>query len=190
MLDVSSSAAVSFYSQAEANLIAIILAPNQIRMRWKGLISGQRVFGKAGWMKTIQTKLSSEMLIAPCGLNCAVCHAHLRAKNTCPGCRAEDALKPRTRVICKIKTCEKMQQYGFEYCFECDEFPCGVVKHLDKRYSLKYGTSVIDNLSQIRASGIPSFLMSEEKKWTCPGCGSLLCMHEPQCLSCAYVWNR
>jgi hypothetical protein len=35
-----------------------------------------------------------------------------------------------------------------------------------------------------------SFLNSETVKWTCPGCADILCMHQPQCLSCGYVWLK
>ncbi|MDD5456566.1 MAG: hypothetical protein PHV30_05985 [Candidatus Margulisbacteria bacterium] len=30
-------------------------------------------------------------LIAPCGMNCAICLGYLREKNKCPGCSETDA---------------------------------------------------------------------------------------------------
>lgn len=134
--------------------------------------------------------LGKQLLIAPCGINCGVCKAHIRAKKPCPGCRAEDSSKPKTRVICKIKTCETLQAQGFAYCFECSEFPCEPAMHLDKRYRTKYGTSPIDNLLSIKLDGMARFLEGEESKWTCPECRSTLCMHEPACRACGYVWNK
>lgn len=44
-------------------------------------------------------------LIAPCGMDCAVCIAYVRNTNKCPGCRGDDSGKPVTRVECRIKNC-------------------------------------------------------------------------------------
>jgi hypothetical protein len=79
---------------------------------------------------------------------------------------------------------------NFEYCFECNEFPCERITHLDKRYRTKYGTTVIANLLSIQKSGINKFVRSENRKWTCSACGAMLCMHKPQCLSCGHVWLK
>ncbi len=128
-------------------------------------------------------------LIAPCGLNCRVCRAHLRQRNPCPGCRADEADKPKTRVICKIKTCPTLINRKLEFCSGCDEFPCAVLLHLDKRYRTRYATSPVQNLFSIQKIGLSRFTRGELKKWTCPECGELLCMHEPQCMSCGYTWH-
>jgi predicted RNA-binding Zn-ribbon protein involved in translation (DUF1610 family) len=78
----------------------------------------------------------------------------------------------------------------FEYCFACNEFPCNRLTHLDIRYKTKYGTSVIDNLSSIKETGIRNFVESENTKWACPECGAMICMHKVQCLSCGYRWHK
>ena len=126
------------------------------------------------------------MLIAPCGMNCRLCLAFGRDRNPCPGCRADDSTKPKSCALCRIKTCENMATAQAKYCFSCDLFPCGRLRHLDKRYRTNYGMSMIDNLRDIRTSGIRHFVRSEKIKWTCPECGALLCVHEPQCLHCQY----
>lgn len=126
-------------------------------------------------------------LIAPCGMNCRLCRAYGRKRNPCPGCRADDSRKPRTRVCCRIKNCEKRAGAGERFCFRCNEFPCPDLNRLDKRYRTRYGMSMIDNLTTIRKSGTRSFLRKEKARWTCPGCGELLCVHEPECPSCRGV---
>lgn len=123
-------------------------------------------------------------LIAPCGMNCRLCRAYMRDRNACPGCRDDDSVKPKTRVTCRIKNCEKLRQGKGRYCFGCDMFPCDRLRHLDERYRTRYGMSMIDNLGTIRKFGMGAFLRKEKEKWTCPGCGQLLCVHKPQCLSC------
>jgi hypothetical protein len=129
-------------------------------------------------------------LIAPCGINCRLCRAYTRDRKSCPGCREEDINKSNACVTCQIKNCEKMVEGKIEYCFDCGDFPCARMTHLDKRYRTKYGTSMIDNLMSIKKIGIINFGENENKKWTCPECGAMICMHKPQCLSCGYEWNK
>ena len=50
--------------------------------------------------------------LAPCGMNCELCHSFQNKKKNCPGCRG------RT-THCVITRCEKKQGY----CFECPKFP-------------------------------------------------------------------
>ncbi len=92
-------------------------------------------------------------LIAACGINCGVCRAHLRVSNPCPGCRADDRGKPKTRVRCRLKTCAKRSGGRAGYCFACDEFPCADLVRLDNRYRVRYGVSPIDNLLSIQRGG-------------------------------------
>jgi hypothetical protein len=139
--------------------------------------------------KSAKTDGIRRTLIALCGMNCRLCRAYMRDKNPCPGCRGDDRLKPKTRVSCRIKTCEKIVNGGAGYCFGCDSFPCSRLNNLDERYRAKYGMSMIDNLKNMKRSGIRNFIKSEEKKWTCPGCGGLLCVHEPRCLFCQHKWR-
>jgi len=110
--------------------------------------------------------------------------------NPCPGCRIEDRPKPKTRVICKIKTCEKRVSGEIENCVDCAEFPCFPLARLDKRYRAKYGTSPIANLVSIKELGLNQFIENENKRCSYPECGGLLCMHKPQCLACGYAWNK
>jgi Protein of unknown function (DUF3795) len=139
--------------------------------------------------KLTKKNAMSAALIAPCGMNCRLCQAYGRDRNACPGCRGDDSLKPKTRVLCRIKTCEKIVRGKVRYCFNCDSFPCDRLNHLDTRYRTKYGMSMIDNLAHIKKSGIRLFIRNEKEKWTCPECGQLICVHQPQCLFCGRTWR-
>ncbi len=139
--------------------------------------------------KLTNTNAIRTTLIAPCGMNCRLCRAYIREKNACPGCRGDDSVKSKTRVTCRIKNCEKMVQGRVRYCFSCDSFPCARLIHLDKRYRTKYGMSMIDNLENIKKFGLRHFIKNEQKRWTCPKCGELICVHMPQCISCEYKWR-
>jgi hypothetical protein len=103
-------------------------------------------------------------LIAPCGMDCHLCMAYGRRRNPCPGCRGNESGKPKTRISCRIKTCGKLAKGGFSYCFACDTFPCASLTHLDQRYRARYGMSMIENLRQIRGSGIRRFIRNEQVK--------------------------
>ena len=141
-------------------------------------------------MLTAKTNPTRPELIAPCGINCRLCRAFTREKKPCPGCRSDDiSSKSNSCVRCRIKNCERLVKGKLAYCFGCDEFPCPRLIHLDKRYKTRYGTSPIDNLLSIKKKGITKFIENETKKWTCPDCGAMLCMHAPQCLACGYAWH-
>lgn len=132
------------------------------------------------------TKEIRTALIAPCGMNCRLCIAYTRDRKPCPGCRGDDSRKPKTRVACRIKTCDKLQHGNAGYCFTCDTFPCDRLDHLDERYRSKYGMSMIDNLKNIKKCGIRHFVKHEQERWACPECGQLLCVHKQQCLFCGH----
>ncbi len=122
--------------------------------------------------------------IAPCGINCGVCIAHLRQKNKCDGCNSTDGKKANHCLTCVIKNCKTIEENSTKLCYECDNFPCTRMKQLDKRYRTKYYTSLIENLENIKALGMSEFLENELEKWTCKNCGSILSIHREDCLSC------
>jgi Protein of unknown function (DUF3795) len=144
-------------------------------------------------IKLMITKASvktNPQLIAPCGINCRLCRRHTRKKDACPGCRGDDSLKTKSCASCPIKSCEKLKSPAPQYCFGCDEFPCRRMKNMEKRYTAKYGVSLLGNLAEIRKRGIRAFVKRENEKWACVQCGEMLCMHKAQCLSCGYSWRE
>ena len=129
--------------------------------------------------------LDKTVLIAPCGMNCSICMAYLRAKNRCSGCRGTNMGKPVTRLACKIKKCEFFQKTNSGFCSQCKKFPCARLKQLDKRYRTKYGMSMIENLENIRKLGIRKFLQNKKERWACSERGGTICVHKGFCCSCA-----
>jgi hypothetical protein len=123
-------------------------------------------------------------LIAPCGMNCGICIAYLREKNKCPGCRGNNTGKAKTRIRCKIKTCESFQGNKVTFCFECGKFSCDHLKHLDKRYRTKYAMSMIENLENIKKFGMQTFIKTEAARWACPECSGTICVHNGKCYTC------
>jgi hypothetical protein len=137
-----------------------------------------------------------EIMIAPCGMNCSLCAAYLGMKNDlkkkgfnrsyCAGCR------PRGKNCAFMKkSCEKLGQGLIQFCYECEEFPCQRLKHLDRRYRTKYHMSMIENLNFIKEHGMKKFLEKEEATWRCPTCGGTISCHVGLCLQCNLeIWKQ
>jgi hypothetical protein len=123
-------------------------------------------------------------MIAPCGMNCAVCYAHLRTKNQCPGCRSAAAELPHYCSVCIMRNCRVTNGSGERYCTSCSDFPCKRMRQLDKRYRTRYGVSLIDNLREIETVGIRTFLLNESVRWLCPQCGAVRSIHRSACTCC------
>ena len=128
--------------------------------------------------------LIKSIMIAPCGMNCALCSGYLRDKKLCAGCRSDGADMTGYCKKCIIRNCEKLKIAKRPYCFECDTYPCARLKRLDKRYRSRYGMSMLDNLAYIRDSGIRKFVQKEKERWTCRRCGSIVSVHRNECLYC------
>jgi hypothetical protein len=123
-------------------------------------------------------------LIAPCGMNCALCLGYQREENKCPGCNEMDKGKPKYCRKCTIKNCKELKKSKKRFCLVCDKCPCKRLKQLDKRYRTKYNMSMIENLEFIKEKGIRKFIQKEKKKWKCSKCGKVICVHRDVCQYC------
>lgn len=128
-------------------------------------------------------------LIAPCGMNCAVCSGYLALRHNvkrkgirmpyCKGCR------PRGKKCAFLKKrCELLLNNIIEFCYECKDFPCERLRHIDKRYQTFFRMSLIENLESIKRNGMPRFLEVQDVKWRCPKCGEAICCHNGLCFNC------
>jgi len=131
----------------------------------------------------------NEELIAPCGMNCAICSGYLAFQHDvkskgirmpyCTGCRPRD----KNCAFLK-KRCDLLANRKVEYCYQCDDFPCQRLSHIDERYRRQYRMSMIENLEFIKENGIKKFLEKEEDKWKCPRCGGIISCHNGICFDC------
>ncbi len=130
-----------------------------------------------------------EELIAPCGMNCALCSSYLAREYDiksrgvkmpyCAGCR------PRGKQCAFLKkSCRLLMNGDVKYCYECPDFPCRRLQTIDKRYSARYRMSMVSNLNYIKEHGLPAFFEAEEKKWRCSRCGGVICCHNGLCFKC------
>jgi len=130
-------------------------------------------------------------LVAPCGMNCALCRGYIaythglpriRGKITyCAGCI------PRAKNCYIKRNCKKLFKHQIQSCHECEEIPCKNLDHLGTRYRERYGMSMVENLKLLKAKGMDEFLKSQAEKYTCPNCGDAVCVHDAKCYSCNYT---
>jgi len=117
-------------------------------------------------------------LIAPCGMDCAICGAFLQEKNRRNGCAAANSKGSRN---CTLASCRQVKE---RYRHTCEEFPCRRLKQLDKRYRTKYHMNMLENLAAINKDGIRAFVKSERERWTCTTCGGTIDVHHYRCSAC------
>jgi len=118
-------------------------------------------------------------MTAPCGLDCFNCHFYLARKDKeamgtvkklseefnipveimlCKGCRSHNGRIPlQKHVFGEAHRCaayECSQGKGFEYCGDCDEFPCdNLHPYADKASDLPHNIKVF-NLCLIKKMGL------------------------------------
>ena len=138
-------------------------------------------------METLK-KLNGD-LIAPCGMNCALCSSYLALTNDlkkkgvkmpyCTGCRARNK-----QCAFLKKSCSRLLKGEVNFCFECPDFPCEQLKTLDVKYKSRYRMSMVDNSRFIKEHGMEKFLEEQEKTWKCPTCSGLVSCHNGLCFNC------
>ena len=124
----------------------------------------------------------SESLLAPCGMNCAVCYAHLRDRKPCPGCHGEDDQKPKHCRTCRYKECAT--EHGVAFCVDCEGFPCPQMRRFDKSYRTRYGASLVEMAQRMREVGTTAYLEEQERAWTCAECEGVISLHDRACSAC------
>jgi hypothetical protein len=139
----------------------------------------------------VDIELKYHGMIAACGMNCGICIGHLREKNACGGCfKMDDENKPKHCRSCSIVNCDLLAKTDSGFCYDCERYPCARIKKLDQRYRKNYGMSMIENLNYIQTQGLDKFLINEELRWTCKGCGSGLSVHRAFCLNCKEEYSK
>lgn len=122
------------------------------------------------------------IMFAPCGMNCKVCYKHLKPKKSCKGCLVSDEDKPEHCRNCRIKDCVRAKK--MTYCFECEEFPCKLIKNLEKSYVKRYGISLVKNSMTVKNEGLEYFMVKEKEIWTCKKCNGIISVHDSVCSEC------
>jgi hypothetical protein len=107
----------------------------------------------------------TEELIAPCGMNCAICSRYLASINNlkrsqCVGCRSKN--ESCTYLFEKCTGVNNTAQDNAVF-FECDQYPCKHINRMDDRYRKNYLMSVKDNLDCIKKNGSANLSMNSTR---------------------------
>lgn len=135
----------------------------------------------------------NENMIAPCGLNCALCKRALQKESPCPGCLGDDSQKPEFCANrCLIHHCELRKSLPDRYCDSCEKYPCKDVIEKEIRYSNAYPLieTPIGNLSYLRENGMDAFLQREDERWRCPACHGTVCVQTGVCAECGASYTQ
>ena len=107
--------------------------------------------------------------LAPCGLYCNKCTIHLRSdeelnfwrqrnvdpeKICCDGCRS-DRKGNHWSPDCEILQCS-VDKHAFEFCAECPEFPCNIIRDWAKEYD--HHQNAVQKLMEMKETGIEKWL--------------------------------
>jgi hypothetical protein len=131
-----------------------------------------------------------------CGLYCGACPIlvanvkgevaakaaawELPAENiVCYGCKAK--VIAGICADCVMRLCA--QDRGFDFCVECDDYPCGSVQTF-QRDRFPHHTLITLNLEAIRDRGVDAWLEEQKKRWSCPACGTAFTWYEEECQEC------
>jgi catechol 2,3-dioxygenase-like lactoylglutathione lyase family enzyme len=163
------------------------LSHNQIVK--KSLMPLEIVIEIIGQINSVENDKFTKNLIAPCGMNCRICIGYFgytmsgnKRKMRCIGCNTRD----KSCAFLK-KYCTKLQKKDVDYCYDCSDYPCNQLIKIDKGYRQKYNMSMIKNLEIIKEKGIEFFLKDQKKKYRCPNCDGVVCVHNRTCYSCGEI---
>lgn len=112
-------------------------------------------------------------VVGPCGIHCGGCELH-RAKDDqtllealvskglrreslpCAGCRPVQGKCPVIGGTCQTYEC--VQQRGFDFCYECPEFPCDKLNPAADRADILPHNLKVFNKGFIQRHGLDEFL--------------------------------
>lgn len=132
-------------------------------------------------MKMMKEDIDMKMF-APCGMNCKVCYKHCYHKKPCAGCLKSDEGKPEHCRKCKIK--DRIQEKKLCFCYECGDFPCKLIKNLERSYRKRYQASLIDHSIFVKEYGLEAFMKQQKERYTCVVCGGIISIHDRECREC------
>jgi hypothetical protein len=130
---------------------------------------------------------SSVELVAPCGMNCAICSRHLAYVNhlkrsPCAGCRPRN--EGCAYLFARCAGINHAAKGKAVFCFECSQYPCQQINRMDDRYRNNYGMSVKANLARIKKMGVNKFIREQYRKYRCSKCSGWISVHNKKCFQC------
>jgi len=83
----------------------------------------------------------------------------------CEGCRGP--LHLHWSSDCKMMLCAKNK--GIEYCFQCKDFPCSLLKEFSQD-GIAHHKRTVENMKQMKEKGLDAWIEDQKKKSQCLFC--------------------
>ena len=101
--------------------------------------------------------------ISICGLNCAKCPDYhtKRCENECGSRPLEDHESSDCVML------PSAREKGYQYCFDCDEFPCIKLEEFASD-GWDHHKQTVENMKKMKEIGIKAWIAEQEKGMFCP----------------------
>lgn len=101
----------------------------------------------------------------------------------CEGCRSQ-TLSPYCRT-CKMKDCAVEKKVNF--CFECNEYPCQIVKDFQAQAQVAHRMEVFESLNSIKENGYDAWYDQMRKYYSCDKCNTINSAYDITCRKCGNI---
>ena len=111
----------------------------------------------------MEYKTRKNPIFSACGLNCGLCpnfHLHSNGVFKCPGCAGEGF--SQAHPSCGILSCA--QRKGFEFCFECDDFPCKKYDNWGDTDSFITHRNHLSDMKKAKQTGVDAYITQQNEK--------------------------
>jgi len=101
-------------------------------------------------------------------------------KLQCHGCKSQDVFE--NCKGCTRRPCA--QAKGYDYCFQCPEYPCEIYTISKEKYNLAHHNVAQIRFKILQEKGCQEWLKYQENRWKCPKCGETFSWYEKTCFNC------
>ncbi len=135
-----------------------------------------------------------------CGIYCGACSVVICGKTgradgfaaclggvprgdlACGGCKSDTVYAGCS--TCNIRRCAR--ERSIAHCIDCAEYPCASYRkwQLVAKALVPHAGTATANLEVIRRDGVDAWLAAQERRWSCPGCGSPFSWYARTCHKC------
>ena len=134
-----------------------------------------------------------------CGINCNACSIAMHGKTgitdefaaclgsvpkedmVCSGCKSDNVYYGCR--ICTLRPCAR--EKNVEHCIDCSDYPCRQYGRWQKAAKfLPHIHEAETSLETIKHNGVEHWLDSQEKRWSCPSCGTPFSWYTSVCSKC------
>jgi hypothetical protein len=99
----------------------------------------------------------------------------------CGGCKSDNIYAGCK--ACGIRRCAR--EKDVKHCIDCADYPCKSYKTWQKTAKLlPHLHGAADNLNNIKLDGVDNWLNVQEKRWSCPDCGTSFSWYATACYTC------